>query len=54
MTQPVAQGLDPRQGVVDFHRAHYSANVMRLAVYGREVRSCGVVGPGLKGWQVGV
>ncbi|KAL6746748.1 insulinase-like metalloprotease [Haematococcus lacustris] len=33
---PRAAGLDVRQAVVDFHAQHYSANLMRVAVLGRE------------------
>lgn len=38
MTAPEAAGISPRDRVVAFHEAHYSANLMRLAVIGREVR----------------
>lgn len=34
--QPKAAGLDVRQAVVDFHEKYYSANIMRLSVYGRQ------------------
>ena len=32
---PKASGIDVRAAVAEFHAAHYSANLMRLAVYGR-------------------
>ena len=35
LEEPRAKGLDPRQGVVDFHSQHYSANICRLAVFGK-------------------
>lgn len=35
-TKPKSQGIDVRQAVVDFHDRFYSANLMKLAVYGRE------------------
>lgn len=38
MTTPTAAGIDVRARVAAFHQEHYSANLMRLAVYGREVR----------------
>jgi hypothetical protein len=41
MTAPAAAGVDVRAAVAGFHAAHYSANLMRLAVYGREVRAAG-------------
>ncbi|TYZ68148.1 hypothetical protein PybrP1_009901 [[Pythium] brassicae (nom. inval.)] len=33
---PTAQGIDVRQALLDFHARHYSANLMRLVVYGAE------------------
>jgi insulysin len=33
---PKASGLDVRAAVAEFHSSHYSANLMRLAVYGRQ------------------
>jgi hypothetical protein len=41
MTGPTAAALDVRARVAEFHARHYSANLMRLAVYGREVRQGG-------------
>ncbi|PSC73920.1 Zinc-peroxisomal [Micractinium conductrix] len=35
ITQPKAAGIDPHERVRDFHRSHYSAGVMRLAVVSR-------------------
>ena len=37
MTEPTAAGVDVRAAVVAFYKEHYSANLMRLAVVGREV-----------------
>ncbi|KIZ01680.1 insulysin [Monoraphidium neglectum] len=36
MTAPTAAGVDVRARVAEFHARHYSANLMRLAVYGKE------------------
>lgn len=33
---PEARGLDIRSVLIDFYQKHYSANLMRLVVYGRE------------------
>jgi hypothetical protein len=41
MTAPTSGGIDVRARVAAFHEEHYSANLMRLAVYGREVRTRG-------------
>lgn len=44
MTAPTAAGVDVRARVAEFHREHYSANLMRLSVYGREVRAAAPAG----------
>jgi insulysin len=36
LTAPTAAGVDARARVAEFYAQHYSANLMRLAVYGRE------------------
>jgi hypothetical protein len=48
MTAPTAAGVDVRARVAEFHARHYSANLMRLAVYGKEVKG---VGWGMKGGE---
>ncbi|GBG72511.1 hypothetical protein CBR_g12082 [Chara braunii] len=35
-TDPESAGVDVRQRMIDFYNDHYSANLMRLVVYGRE------------------
>lgn len=35
-TDPKAKGLNVREAVVDFHRRHYSANIMKVVVMGRQ------------------
>lgn len=34
-TLPRAQGLDPREELLKFHRKYYSANLFKLAVLGK-------------------
>jgi len=34
--EPAAKGLDVREAFIKFHEDHYSANLMRLVVLGRE------------------
>ncbi|KAK9803974.1 hypothetical protein WJX72_009535 [[Myrmecia] bisecta] len=36
MHTPKSKGINVREAVCEFHRQHYSANVMKLTVYGRE------------------
>ena len=33
---PKENGIDIRSAIIDFYKTHYSANLMRLAVYGKE------------------
>jgi hypothetical protein len=47
MTAATAAGIDVRARVVAFHEAQYSANLMRLAVCGKEVRGVGGL---VRGW----
>jgi insulysin len=35
-TDPLARGLDVRKVLMDFHREHYSANLMSLVILGKE------------------
>ena len=34
--QPAAKGIDTRDKMIDHYRAHYSANLMKLVIYGKE------------------
>jgi len=53
MTAATAAGIDVRARVAQFHQEHYSANLMRLAVYGKEVRGgSGVWNWSWSGWWV--
>jgi insulysin len=35
-TAPLARGVNTRDVVIDFYKEHYSANLMKLVIYGKE------------------